>query len=137
MTRLGTRHCVFLGIQVSKSAAIGGTLQLYSLVPLGFRKIRDALNTFLLDFSYCLPSGKTCPGGAGQVLPFQLSIPTALVGASPALSRRARFAQSSRAVCWLLTCFTVENSSTSITYRKRMNISFKWSGCTRRKRVIL
>lgn len=45
--------------------------------------------------------------------------------------------QSSRAVCWLFTHFTVENSSMSVSYRKRINISFKWSGLVGRKQVIL
>lgn len=64
-------------------------------------------------------------------------ISPALRWAFPDLLCYVGCAERSRAVCWLLTCFTMENSSTSITYRKRMNVSFEWSGRTGRKWVIL
>lgn len=61
----------------------------------------------------------------------------ALVQAVPTLLCCLGSEQSSRAVCWLFTHFTVENSSMSVSYRKRINISFKWSGLVGRKQVIL
>lgn len=117
-----SRHCLLL-TQVSKPAAVGGPLQLHILLPLSFREKRDSLHTFLLHFSYCLLSRKMYPASAGQALPFQLSHFCCFRKLCP-----VGFAQSFRAVCSLLTCFTVENSSTSVTYRKQMNISSKWSG---------
>lgn len=69
VTGLGHQTLPIWGIQVSKSVAVGGTLQLYSLVPLGFWKKRDSFNTFSLHFSYCLPSGRPYPAGAIPAFP--------------------------------------------------------------------
>lgn len=136
-TALGTRHCEFLGFR-SQSLLLWEVLcnnTGWCLWALGKNVI--LLIPFSYNFAIASRQAKHIWLVLGRCCHSSFPVSVASPWAFPALLCCAGFAQSSRAVCWLLPCFTVENSSTSVTYRKRMNISFKWPGRMGRKRVIL